>query len=110
MLRLYPDLAGKHAQEGTLTQESVNEHNQAGLFSLTDDERTKMEELNNTYKTKFGFPFVICARENKKESILKGLEFRNGNGVLQEVNTGIEEVKKICLLRLKDIVDLESRL
>lgn len=56
------------------------------------------------YRQKFGFPFVICARENKKEVIVKRLTERVQNSVAEELNTGIEEVKKICLLRLLSII------
>lgn len=55
------------------------------------------------YKQKFGFPFIICARENKVESIIRGLQDRYQNSHDQEVNIGIEEVKKICKLRILDI-------
>lgn len=59
------------------------------------------------YKTKFGFPFIICARENKVESILKGLKTRLEHEKPQELLSGIEEVKKISTLRLKDIVEIK---
>ena len=56
------------------------------------------------YRNKFGFPFVICARENKKEAILAGLEKRLENSSEFEIETGLKEVDKICKLRLLDIV------
>ena len=64
-----------------------------------------MCQLNNQYKAKFGFPFVICARLNKIEAILQGLQTRlNHTSVEAEVQIGIEQVLKISELRLKDIV------
>jgi 2-oxo-4-hydroxy-4-carboxy-5-ureidoimidazoline decarboxylase len=69
-----------------------------------------MNHLNQQYKQKFGFPFVICARENKKEAILSGLERRQNNSKETEAITGVEEVKKICRLRILDIVDSASKL
>jgi 2-oxo-4-hydroxy-4-carboxy--5-ureidoimidazoline (OHCU) decarboxylase len=60
------------------------------------------------YKAKFGFPFVICARENKKDAILRNIELRLENDRLTEINAGIAEVKKICSLRLLNIVDVEG--
>lgn len=56
------------------------------------------------YREKFGFPFVICARQNKKEAILKGIAERLEHSADEELNIGMEEVKKICLLRLLGIV------
>lgn len=108
VLRLYPDLAGKLAQAGDLTSESTREHASAGLDKMTEEEREKMAVLNSKYKTMFGFPFVICARENKKEAILAGLELRLKNTAETEANTGVGEVKKICNLRMKDLVDETS--
>ena len=56
------------------------------------------------YKEKFGFPFVICARQNKKEAILQGIAARLNNDKTQEIETGVAEVKKICWLRLNNII------
>ena len=63
-----------------------------------------MATMNQNYKDKFGFPFVICARLNKKDAILNGLEQRFLNDLNVEVLTGIEEVLKICELRMRDLI------
>lgn len=55
------------------------------------------------YKAKFKFPFVICARENKVDAILKGLNVRLNNSREEELIIGVNEVKKICKLRIEDI-------
>ena len=75
---------------------------------MTKEEKAKMTELNQKYKDKFGFPFVICARLNKKEAILNGLGLRYYNDLDVEVHTGIEEVLKICELRMWDLIVDES--
>lgn len=65
------------------------------------------------YRSKFGFPFVICARKNKKDAILEGLRTRLNNSHEVELQKGLTEVKKICYLRLLDLVQhegIESRL
>lgn len=103
ILRLHPDLAGKLA--GNLTSESQREQKAAGMDTLTPQEREIMLERNDCYKTKFGFPFVICARNNKKDAILDGLKHRLQNSIDEELLTGIEEVKKIGMLRLMDIIE-----
>ncbi|VDI82349.1 2-oxo-4-hydroxy-4-carboxy-5-ureidoimidazoline decarboxylase [Mytilus galloprovincialis] len=95
---------------GGLSKESTKEQQSAGLNTLTEQEKQNMHHLNQQYKQKFGFPFVICARENKKEAILTGLENRLKNSGETEAVTGVEEVKKICRLRLLDIVDSSSKL
>lgn len=108
VLRLFPDLAGKLAHSGDLTSESQREHTSAGLDVLTPEEISKMAELNLKYQKKFDFPFVICARENKKEAIMRGLELRLNNTVDVEINNGLKEVMKICSLRLRDLISDSS--
>ena len=108
ILRLHPDLAGRLAQVGQLTSESTQEQASAGLTTMTEDERQRMNNLNRRYKDKFGFPFVICARENKKDAILRGLQERLENSAQTEAVTGANEVKKICRLRILDIVCPDS--
>lgn len=110
ILRLHPDLAGRLAQAGHLTSESTREQASAGLNTMTEEERQRMNNLNKRYKQKFGFPFVICARENKKDAILRGLEERLENAPQTEAITGANEVKKICRLRLLDLVRPDSQL
>ncbi|XP_064110185.1 2-oxo-4-hydroxy-4-carboxy-5-ureidoimidazoline decarboxylase-like [Macrobrachium nipponense] len=113
ILRSHPDLAGRLAGLGKLTSESTREQKAAGLDGLTQEERTQMATMNNQYREQFGFPFVICARENKKEAILQGLATRLKNSPQAELAKGIIEVKKICYLRLLDLVEhegVESRL
>ncbi|KAJ9583941.1 hypothetical protein L9F63_021715 [Diploptera punctata] len=104
VLKLHPDLAGRLADEGKLTSESTKEQKSAGLDKLSAQEKIKMNQLNTSYREKFGFPFVICARENKVEAILQGLEARLKNTRDNELGTGINEVKKICRLRIDDLV------
>ncbi|XP_021356678.1 2-oxo-4-hydroxy-4-carboxy-5-ureidoimidazoline decarboxylase-like isoform X2 [Mizuhopecten yessoensis] len=102
VLCLHPDLAGSVAG---LTSESQNEQKAAGIDSLTQDERAKMQERNTSYREKFGFPFVICARKNKTQAILDGLKLRLQNNIEEEVRNGVEQVKEIALLRLFSIVE-----
>ncbi|XP_066286979.1 2-oxo-4-hydroxy-4-carboxy-5-ureidoimidazoline decarboxylase-like [Branchiostoma lanceolatum] len=110
VLRCHPDLAGRLAQAGQLTTESTQEQKSAGLDQLTQDELSTLTDLNQQYKVKFGFPFVICARLNKKAAILNGLTERLKHGAEEETLAGVEEVKKICRLRIADIVTSEAKL
>lgn len=100
----YPDLAGRLAQENQLTEDSAKEHKSAGLFDLTRREREEMSRLNEKYKQKFGMPFVICARENKKEAILQGLRERLGNSFSEEVKNSVEQICNIAWYRILERV------
>ncbi|KAL0839637.1 hypothetical protein ABMA28_016308 [Loxostege sticticalis] len=104
ILKLHPDLAGRLAAQGELTRESTAEQKSAGLNDLTEEQRHTINTSNERYKSKFGFPFIICARENKVQSIINGLQQRYNSTREQEIATGINEVKKICKLRITDIV------
>lgn len=104
ILRCHPDLAGRDLHRGTLTRESREEQARAGLDALESAEASRMARLNEEYKERFGFPFVICARMTDKESILRQLSERCQNERVVERARGIEEVKKICRLRLQSLV------
>jgi 2-oxo-4-hydroxy-4-carboxy-5-ureidoimidazoline decarboxylase len=104
LIRAHPDLVGRAALAGTLTRESTSEQASAGLGKLTSEEIETFQKSNAAYRDKFGFPFVICARLNKKEAILAGFEQRLKNSPQQEIKTALEEISKIAELRLRDLV------
>lgn len=104
LIQAHPDLVGRAARTGTLGPASTAEQAAAGLNDLTADEIATFERLNADYQQRFGFPFVICARENKKESILAGFDARMRNTREQEIATALDEIAKICRLRLLDTI------
>jgi OHCU decarboxylase len=102
LIRAHPDLVGEAARRGTLTRESAQEQASAGLDRLSPEEAARFAELNEEYREKFGFPFVICVRENKKQGILDGFATRIHNTREQEVTAALGEIAKIARLRLED--------
>ncbi|MGD1087592.1 MAG: 2-oxo-4-hydroxy-4-carboxy-5-ureidoimidazoline decarboxylase [Verrucomicrobiota bacterium] len=104
LIRSHPDLVGGAALKGTLTHESNNEQASAGLNNLLSKEIDLFQMQNAAYREKFGFPFVICARLNKKEAILTGFEQRLKNSRAQEIKTALEEIFKIAEFRLRDLI------
>lgn len=104
LLQAHPDLVGRAALAGTLSSASTGEQAAAGLDQLSPEEIATFTRYNQEYRERFGFPFVICARENKRESILAGFETRLHNTREQEIETALGEVAKICWLRLQDLV------
>ena len=102
LIRAHPDLAGKAAIEGTLTDSSRREQASAGLDRLTPDEYAAFTLTNGAYRKRFGFPLVVCAREHTKESILRVAAERLHNSEQEEVRVALEEIAKIARLRLKD--------
>ena len=100
LIRAHPDLVGN----ATLTNESRAEQKSAGLDDLSPDEIARFRDFNQRYQTKFGFPFVICARLNKKEAILNAFPPRLENSRAREIETALGEICKIAELRLRDLV------
>jgi 2-oxo-4-hydroxy-4-carboxy-5-ureidoimidazoline decarboxylase len=99
----HPDLVGRAALAGTLTRESTGEQASAGLNALSPEEIALFQKQNAAYREKFGFPFVICARLNKKDAIIAGFERRLKNSPAQEIQAALEEIFKIAELRLRDL-------
>ena len=72
---------------------------------MTTVQVRRLRSHNAEYRDRFGFTFIICARENKAAAILEGLDRRLGNSREEEINIGIGEVKKIAKLRSRDILN-----
>jgi 2-oxo-4-hydroxy-4-carboxy-5-ureidoimidazoline decarboxylase len=108
LVRAHPDLAGRLAQAGKLTASSSGEQAAAGLDRLTPAEAAEIQRLNDAYKARFGFPFVICARLNAKDTILAAMRSRLGNSPEAELSTALDEIAKIARLRLNDTVTKEK--
>lgn len=108
LLQAHPDLVGRAALAGTLSPESTGEQGAAGLNTLSSEEVATFTRLNQAYRNRFGFPFVICARENKKESILAGFTTRLYNTREQEIQIALGEVSKICSFRLHDLIQSDE--
>jgi 2-oxo-4-hydroxy-4-carboxy-5-ureidoimidazoline decarboxylase len=104
LIRAHPDLAGRLAAAGALTPESTREQRAAGLDTLTAAEAAEITRLNDAYKAKFGFPFIICARLNAKATILAAMRARLGNDAAAEHAAALGEIAKIARLRLNDAV------
>ncbi|HEV7437779.1 MAG TPA: 2-oxo-4-hydroxy-4-carboxy-5-ureidoimidazoline decarboxylase [Pseudorhizobium sp.] len=100
VLRAHPDLAGKLAIAGGLTEDSRNEQAGAGLDRLNPQEHARFTELNDAYTEKFGFPFIIAVKGLDKHEILDAFERRIHNNPEQEFETAAAQVERIASLRL----------
>ncbi|MFC3283825.1 2-oxo-4-hydroxy-4-carboxy-5-ureidoimidazoline decarboxylase [Litchfieldella rifensis] len=104
VIRAHPDLAGKAALAGDLTDDSTREQAGAGLDQCTPEELARFERLNDAYKARFGFPFVMAVRGNDRHAILAAFETRLHNSPDEERRTAIEQINRIARLRLEDRV------
>ncbi len=100
LLRAHPDLAGKLAVDGKLTEESTSEQTGAGLDQCTVDEFARFQSLNEAYTGKFGFPFILAVAGYGRHEILEIFERRVGNDVVIEMREALDQVHRIALFRL----------
>jgi OHCU decarboxylase len=103
LLRAHPDLAGKLAVRGELTAASASEQAGAELDRCTPEEFDRLQELNEHYKTKFGFPFIMAVKGKRRSEIITAFERRIQNSPEAEFDTALAEVHRIALFRLMDI-------
>src|SRR6266481_9973494 len=110
LIRAHPDLANKTQRAAGLTAESSAEQDSVGLDRLSDAEYQAFERVNNAYRAKFGFPYIVCVRRHTKDSILRDFERRLPNDAKAEVQTSIGEIGRIAALRLDALVTGDDRL
>ena len=101
LINAHPDLAGKAAINGNLTESSTGEQKGAGINECTPEEFKRFTDLNTKYKQKFGFPFIKAVTGSNRYQILDAFETRINNTVETEFNTALNEINKIALFRLQ---------
>ena len=110
LIKAHPDLADKTQRAAGLTAESSAEQNSVGLDRLSDAEYQAFERVNNAYRAKFGFPYIVCVRRYTKDSVLRDFELRLPNDAGTEMQTSIGEIFRIAALRLDQLVKADDRL
>ncbi len=100
LIRAHPDLAGKAARAGDLTDHSRHEQASVGLDRLSDEEYDRFTLLNDTYKERFGFPFIIAVLDHTKDSILAAFEERLENDRSSQIDEAIKNIGRIVSLRV----------
>ena len=100
ILNSHPDLA----VEKKLTKDSKNEQKNASLNQCTDEEFVEFKKLNEEYKKKFGFPFIIAVKGKNKKEILNSFRQRITNNINLEFEEAKKQVKKIANFRLSEII------
>ncbi|HTI33963.1 MAG TPA: 2-oxo-4-hydroxy-4-carboxy-5-ureidoimidazoline decarboxylase [Miltoncostaea sp.] len=100
LIRAHPDLAGRAALAGELTAESAREQASAGLDALTPADLARFTRLNDAYRARFGFPFVIRVAGRSVADILDAYDTRLGNDADAERATAIAQIGEIMRLRI----------
>lgn len=110
LIKAHPDLANKTQRAAGLTAESNAEQDSVGLDRLSDAEYEAFERANTAYRTKFGFPYIVCVRRHTRDSILRDFERRLPNDPKAEMQNSIAEICRIAALRLDQSVASDDRL
>ena len=102
ILNSHPDLANK-TKVSSLTDDSKKEQQNAGLDSCTKEEFDEFKKLNDLYKKKFNFPFILAIKEKNKNEILDNFKKRISSSPEIEFDEATKQVKQIANLRLKEL-------
>ncbi|MFT5504109.1 MAG: 2-oxo-4-hydroxy-4-carboxy-5-ureidoimidazoline decarboxylase [Gammaproteobacteria bacterium] len=103
LLKAHPQLAGKEAKSGELTDLSNSEQALVGMNSLSPTQMQEISGLNSRYYEKFGFPFIIAVRKSTRADIFRIWKLRLQNDIESEIRTCLEQVYIIAELRLADL-------
>ena len=100
----HPELAGKAAVRGELTAESTREQAGAGLDQCSAEEFARLTGLNDAYKAKFGFPYILAVRGHTRSSIIENFATRLENSRADEIEECLRQIFRIAGFRLQDLV------
>ncbi len=104
LIRAHPDLAVRLTRARALTAASASEQAAAGLDRLSPDDIERFDRYNTAYTARFGFPFVICARQSSKDAMLNAFPVRLAHERAEEIAIALDEIAKIARFRLEDLV------
>jgi 2-oxo-4-hydroxy-4-carboxy-5-ureidoimidazoline decarboxylase len=105
LLRAHPDLAGKAALAGELTDDSRREQAGAGLGSLTAAEYADFHAMNDRYRARFAIPFILAVQGANKQQILESFASRVNGTVEEERLTALAQVLRIIRFRLETRIE-----
>jgi 2-oxo-4-hydroxy-4-carboxy-5-ureidoimidazoline decarboxylase len=100
LIRSHPDLGSKTK----MAEASVQEQSGLGLDRLTPDEYAHFQERNQSYKARFGFPFIVAVKNHTKSSILEAFDQRLQNSFETEIAQALTEISEIARFRLIDVI------
>ncbi len=103
LILAHPDLAGKAAQAGELTEASSSEQAGAGIDQCSAEEFELFQKLNQAYRDKFNFPFIMAVKGANRQQILAAFEQRLPNSYTNEFAQALQQIHKIARFRLEEI-------
>jgi OHCU decarboxylase len=101
LIKAHPELAGREAAAGTLTDDSTGEQGRLGFTALTRVELDRVSEINRRYREKFGFPVIVAlALHKNRDTVMSEMERRISNDVETEIDNALEQIGHITRARV----------
>ncbi|MDN5843482.1 MAG: 2-oxo-4-hydroxy-4-carboxy-5-ureidoimidazoline decarboxylase [Alcaligenaceae bacterium] len=104
LITAHPELAGREAEAGTLTNASTTEQRGAGLDQCSPQELVRLRSLNAAYRERFGFPFVIAVKGRSRHEIMDAIETRLKNDRDTEFADCLDQIGQIARFRLDTLI------
>jgi 2-oxo-4-hydroxy-4-carboxy-5-ureidoimidazoline decarboxylase len=104
LIRAHPDLGSK----AKMAEASVQEQSGVGLDRLSPQEYARFQSLNQAYKDKFGFPFIVAVKDHSKSSVLDAFDRRLKNSLSAEITQALIEISTIAHFRLMSLIESSS--
>ena len=105
LLRAHPELAGRAAVRGEMTDHSTQEQGGSGLLNCSPEEFARLQELNRAYGEKFGFPFIVAVRGLDRAAIIEAFGRRLENSREAEMAEALRQIARITGLRIAGVVE-----
>ena len=107
LINAHPELTGKAQIDPSLTPDSQNEQQKAGLAYCSAEEYAALTHLNQSYRARFGFGFILAVRGPRglgltRTEIIQTLERRLSNPRDFELAEAIRNIHRIAEIRLNE--------
>lgn len=102
LIGAHPELAGREAKAGELTNDSAGEQARLGFTALSPEEFRRIGDLNRRYRENFGFPCIVAlARHTSRSAVIAEMEGRISNSREGEIAAALEEIVHIAHNRIE---------
>lgn len=100
LFRAHPELAGREAIEGKMTDASKDEQGRLGLTTLSKEESARLFRLNTEYAERFGHPFILALhRVPNLQAVLETFERRLQASEIEEHVSTLAEIASVIAHR-----------
>lgn len=101
----HPELAGREAMAGEMTESSTGEQGRLGLTRLPSEQFQRLAHVSRTHREKFGFPFIVALRlHDALDEVMREGEVSLSNGLEAEIERTLQQISAIVYGRLGRIV------